>query len=53
VGKAVALLGEGEMALPSLAGNVLMTVQDDLCAEGWVARHLDGDVAPLRIQDVE
>jgi hypothetical protein len=41
------------MALSSLAGDVLVAVQDDLGTEWWVAGHLDGDVAPLRIQDVE
>jgi len=51
--EAVALLGKREMALASLAGNVLMAVQDDLGAERWVAGHLDGDVAPLRVEDVE
>ena len=30
-----------------------MSVRDDLCAEGRVTTHLDGDVAPLRIHDVE
>src|SRR6266540_5069831 len=53
VGETVALLAEVELGLPRPAGDVLMAVQDDLGAEGWVTTHLDRNVAPLRIHDVE
>ena len=41
------------MALLGLAGDVLVPVQDDLCAERRMARHLYGDVAPLGVHDVK
>ncbi len=36
-----------------LQAHVLVPIQDDLRAEGRMARHLDGEVPPLRIQDVK
>ena len=51
--EAVVLLGEGEMTLGGLAGDVLVPIQNDLCAERRMARHLDGDVPPLGVHDVE
>src|SRR6266576_5042577 len=39
--------------LPSLTGHVFMTVENDLCSKRGMASHLDGDVSPLRIHDVE
>ena len=30
-----------------------MAVQDHLSPEGWVSRHLDGDVAPVGVHYVE
>src|SRR4051812_28205733 len=51
--EAVVLLGKGEMALGGSAGDVLVPVQDDLCSERRMPRHLDRDVPPLGIHDVE
>jgi hypothetical protein len=51
--EAVALLAEGDVRFPCSVSNVLMTVEDDLCPKRLMARHLDNDVAPLRIHDVE
>src|SRR6266403_3444626 len=51
--KAVSLLGEGDARLARLAGNVLMAVQDHLGREGRMPADLDGQMAPVRIEDVK
>ena len=51
--KAVSLLGEGDARAARLAGNILMAVQDDLSGEGRMAANLDGQMAPVRIEDVK
>src|SRR6267378_8206181 len=48
--KAVSFLGEGDARL---AGNVFMTVQDHLGREGRMPADLDGQMAPVRIEDVK
>jgi hypothetical protein len=53
VSKAVALLGKLDSGFACLAGHVFMTVQDQLGGEGRMPAELDGDVAPLRIENVE
>jgi len=52
-GEAVALLGEADPGRLGRAGDVLVAVADDLGAERRMAGHLDRDVAPLGIHDVE
>jgi hypothetical protein len=51
--KAVSLLGEGNARLARLAGNILMAVQDNLSGEGRMAADLDGQMAPVRVEDVK
>jgi hypothetical protein len=51
--EAVALLAKAEVTLAGLAGDVLVAVEDDLRAKRRVTGHLDGDVAPLWVEDVE
>src|SRR6267142_1282464 len=51
--KAVSFLGEGDARLARLAGNVFMTVQDHLGREGRMPADLDGQMAPVRIEDVK
>ena len=52
-GEAVADLGECYPRRLGLAGHVLVAIEDDLRAERRVPRHLDRDVSPHRIHDVE
>jgi hypothetical protein len=51
--KAVSVLGEGDARLARLAGNVLMAVQDHLGGEGRMPADLDGQMAPVRVEDVK
>src|SRR6266478_4270018 len=51
--KAVSLLGEGDARLARLAGNVVMAVQDHLGREGRMPADLDGQMAPVRVEDVK
>src|SRR6266403_1628147 len=51
--KAVSFPGEGDARLARLAGNVFMTVQDHLGREGRMPANLDGQMAPVRIEDVK
>src|ERR1700730_15954830 len=51
--KAVSFLGEGDARLARLAGNVLVAVQDYLGGEGRMPADLDGQMAPLRVEDVK
>src|SRR5713226_7855664 len=51
--EAIPLLDEIEVSPAGLAGDVLVPVQDDLRAERGMAGHLDGDVAPVGVHDVE
>src|SRR6266436_4273122 len=51
--KAVSFLGEGDARLARLAGNVFMTVQDHLGREGRMPADLDGQMAPVRIEEVK
>src|SRR5271169_4846507 len=53
MGKAVGLLGEVDSRFAGLTGDVLMTVEHHLGGERRVTAHLDGDVAPIGIQDVK
>ena len=53
MGEAVALPGEADSPSLGVAGDVLVSVQDDLGREGRMAGHLDGEVAPVPIDDVE
>jgi hypothetical protein len=53
MGKAVGLLDKADAGLARLAGDVLMTVEHHLGRERRVAAELDGDVAPLGIEDVK
>src|SRR5215510_3849953 len=52
-GEAVPLLGERNPGVAALAGYILMAIQNDLRTEGRMAGHLDGDVPPIGIHDVE
>jgi hypothetical protein len=52
-GETVSLLCKGDAGLPSLAGHVLMTIEENLGPERRMARHLDGQVAPVRVHDVK
>src|SRR5271165_4333949 len=51
--KTVSLLGEGDSRLACLAGNVLMAVQDHLGRKGGMTADLDGEMAPLWIEDMK
>src|SRR6266404_2537970 len=51
--KTVPLLGEGDSRLACLAGNVLMAVQDHLGRKGRMTADLDGEMAPLWIEDMK
>src|SRR6202047_4140467 len=51
--KAVSFLGEGDAGLARLAGNVLMAVQDHLGGKGRMPADLDGQMAPVRVEDVK
>src|ERR1700759_5064065 len=51
--KAVSVLGEGDARLARLAGNVLMAVQDHLGGEWRRSLVLDGQMAPVRVEDVK
>src|SRR5467141_4059222 len=51
--KAVSLLGEGHSRLACLASNILMAVQDHLSGERRMAADLDGQMAPVRVEDVK
>ena len=51
--KTVALLGKADSGFSCLAGDVLMTIKDHLSRERRMAADLDGDVAPLRIEDMK
>src|ERR1700756_691343 len=50
--KAVSFFGEGDARLARPAGNVLMAVQDHLGGEGRMPADLDGQMAPVRVEDV-
>ncbi len=52
-GETVAVLGEVDPRLPRLAGHVLVAVEDDLRPKGRVPGHLDREMPPLLVQDVE
>jgi hypothetical protein len=51
--EAVSLLCELNAATTCLTGDVLVTVQNDLGTERRMSRHLDRDMAPVGIHDVE
>ena len=51
--KAVSLLGEGDASLARLAGNILVAVQDHLGGEGRMPADLDGEMAPVGVEDVK
>src|SRR5215469_3615616 len=51
--KAVALLAEADPGPARLAGDVFVTVEHHLGGERRVTADLDGDVAPVRIEDVK
>jgi hypothetical protein len=51
--EAVALLPIADAGLVSAAGDVVVTVQDDLCPKGRVAGDLDHHVSPVGIEYVE
>src|SRR4029077_6585475 len=53
IGKTVALLDEADAGLAGLAGDVLMAVQDHLGGEGRMSADLDGEMAPVSIEDME
>src|SRR5689334_10927315 len=51
--KTVSFLGKANSCLVRLAGYVLVPVQDHLHGEGRMPADLDGDMAPLGIEDME
>src|SRR3981189_1301381 len=51
--KAVSFLGEGDARPARLAGNVLMAVQDHLGGKRRMPTDLDGEMAPLWIEDMK
>ncbi len=52
-GEAVALFAEADPRGLRGAGDMLVPVEHDLRAEGWVPRHLDGEMPEMRVPDVE
>ena len=52
-GETVALLREADARRLGGAGDVLVAVEDDLGAERWMPSHLDRQVSPGRVHDVE
>src|SRR5215475_10520215 len=53
MGKAIALLGEGNSCLTGPAGDILVAVKHDLRGERRMAAYFDGDVSPLGVQNVK
>jgi hypothetical protein len=51
--EAVALLDVSDAARAGGGGDVLVAVEDDLGAKGWMPGHFDRQVSPLRVHDVE
>ena len=51
--KAVVLFAEVDGSFLRLTGHILVTVQHHLCPEGRVPAHLDGEVPPVRVQDMK
>src|SRR5689334_9996130 len=51
--KTISFLCKADAGFECLAGHVLMTVQDHLGWERWMPADLDGDVAPLGIENME
>src|ERR1700737_2604316 len=51
--KAVSFLGEGDAGPARLARNVLMAVQDHLSGKGRMPADLNGQMAPVRVEDVK
>src|SRR5438552_3865145 len=52
-GETVSFFCKADLFAAGLTGYILMTVQDDLCAERRMTGHLDGDVSPVWVDDVE
>jgi hypothetical protein len=50
--KQFGLLGEADPGLACLTGDVLMTIEHHLGGEPQVTADLNGDVAPIGIQEV-
>jgi len=53
LGETIALLGKLNTLLAGLTRHILMSIQDDLCSKGRMAAHLDGDMPPIRVKNVE
>ncbi len=53
LGEGITLLAEVDFGLRCPTRDVLMPVQDNLGTKRWMTTHLDGDVTPLRIHNVE
>jgi hypothetical protein len=51
--EAVPVFGEGDCCLTRLTGDVLMAIQDYLRWERRMATDFNGDMAPVRIQNVK
>lgn len=53
LGETIAFLGKLDAFLSGLTSHVLMSIQDDLCAERRMTAHLDGDMSPIGVENVE
>src|ERR1700746_1631687 len=53
MGKAIALLGEGDSCLAGLARNIFVPVQQNLRRKRRMTAYFDGHVSPLRVQNMK
>ncbi|MBU2611791.1 MAG: hypothetical protein KJ606_12730 [Chloroflexi bacterium] len=53
LGETIAFLGKLDAFLSGLTSHVLMSIQDDLRAERRMTAHLDGDMSPIGVENVE
>ena len=53
VGETVGFFLKAKSRPARLTGHIVMAVQDHLGAERWMPADADGDMAPVRVQDVE
>ena len=52
-GKAVSFLGKADAGLARLTGDVFVAIQDDLGGKGRMTADLDGQMSPIRIDNVK
>jgi len=53
LGKTIVFLGKGDLALAGLTSYILMPIENNLSRKRGMGTEFDGQVAPLRVQDME